>query len=170
MNSSNAGGVVLTTLHQANRLTFGRTASRLVRSHSVFFRKLVVLMLLGFYGIPAALGPHWHHHGCSGHACVSHQLPVSSSVDSVHSHCTCQHHAVANKSTEQKVKPQTVSEQCVSLDGPCAICAFYASAQEVPIAFEFTGQARLISSIELLDAFAPCTLTTAAQARGPPVA
>lgn len=147
----------------------------------MFFRKLISLMLLGLYGVPAAIGPHWHHHhGCSEHACVS---TCSSSAEphhypSAHS-CSCEHHVpasadkVADKVIDKKIvgnaKAKPTAWTASDRHGPCAICAFYASAQDLPLAFESASQNQLVTSVEPLEPQAPSTSATTPQARGPPV-
>ncbi len=139
----------------------------------MFYRKLVALLLLGFYGIPAALGPYWHHHGCAEQACVSQHNPTSEagshSAQASH-HCSCQHHqhVHAVKAAKPQPKPVACSEDCGQTDGPCVICAFYASAQTLPTVFELTSQCELVSVIELLEPSVPSKSQTVAQARGPP--
>ena len=136
----------------------------------MFYRKLIALLLLGFYGIPAALGPHWHHHGCTEPACVSQHDNASASVveaPKTSHQCSCHHHGPL-KAAKQANKPLAWTEACDQHDGPCAICAFYASAQDLTLVFEFASQHELVSIIELLEPAAPSTSLSIAQARGPP--
>ncbi len=153
----------------------------------MFFRKLVVLLLLGFYGVPAAIGPHWHHHRCTEHACVSHDqthshqaaVPAKASC-----HCSCEHHHAAAQNTaangsgrnkavqdEQRRAPKTPAwtEASLGEHGPCAICAFYASAQSVAVSFTASCHSELVTSLALLDVSAPSTSLHEARVRGPPV-
>ncbi len=82
--------------------------------------------------------------------------------------CGCQHHQQANATAAGKAKQPTLSEACQSHDGPCAICAFYASAQARPDLFELTYEERLVCVAPLLEVVYPHSTLLAAVARGPP--
>jgi len=90
-------------------------------SFQMFVKKLVAVLLLAIYGIPSAIGPHWHHH--------QHAVEVCSDQPSSVSACCCHHREVVVAKTDD-VDGGTLLAQADTPDagGLCTVCQFYASA------------------------------------------
>ncbi len=149
---------------------------------SVFLRKLVALLLVVCYGIPAALGPYWHHHACHGtdHAAAGHAVSghAACGFDHAHSgehhaHATnslaCHHHEHVVSGTQKRApRPLTITGHDASHSGPCAICQFYATAQLDTSADLQIDQSSLISQSFAHSGSQARLFAIASRARGPP--
>ncbi|WP_145075920.1 hypothetical protein [Aureliella helgolandensis] len=132
----------------------------------MFSQRIVAICLVALYGVPAAVGPHWHQHehACS-HSDASCEVEDDpSSVAGHSSHC-CSHveHSLARRTSGPGDNPQVVASH-----GACSICAFYAQAQfeHCFILEVYSGQ--LITSVAVAYLSAESIRTVYLKARGPP--
>ncbi len=96
----------------------------------MFFRRLVAICLLISYGIPASIGPHWHHHS---HCGCDHSLTCSKTANqAVEAGCNCAFHRARAAEDSPSTKDSDRNHSKIGSHhshGDCAICAFYAQAQ-----------------------------------------
>jgi hypothetical protein len=145
-----------------------------VRSFALITQRFVAICLLVLYGVPAIVGPHWHHHGhaCSdcNHSAADHLSGCSSTAgqDCCHSHGSPQEPSDCKPSEQSGSSTDAVALAVMQGHAACSICAFYAQAQ-TPLAVNLilcSGQ--LIALTSALSIRWVSTLGIAAQARGPP--
>ena len=143
-------------------------------------KRFIAIFLLVLYGVPAAIGPYWHHHGLS----CSHEsngaktivdlefdICVSSNVDS---HChVCHHdkdHCSASKSGQ--VNPKNGDKISLRWSEPdhskCVICAYYSLPQAVAHFDVEVPDCHLVQPSVELHSKAIVSATQPWRARGPP--
>ncbi len=135
----------------------------IVRSSWLFLQRCVALCLLLLYGVPASIGPHWHHHEVCSHA---HSGTSCSAESDLENQC-CSHepHAVAPEESSGKARPQ----QFVVGHSVCAICFFYAQAQVEQRAAADASNDLVIASTNPASFKAESAWLLLHGARGPPL-
>lgn len=129
----------------------------------MFVKKLIAVMLLAIYGIPTAVGPHWHHHHHAGDACVVQSQPASS--------CGCHHHVPAvSDADETDSGPAFTADSPREVGGLCAICQFYGSASLRIADARVPESSRLAVAIVALPQSLSLPSLLACHVRGPPSA
>ncbi len=136
----------------------------------VFFRNLIVYVLLVLYGVPVAIGPHWHSHTrCSHSESASPELGKHSHSARSSNHCSCEHSRHNSSSDEAS---DTDSSLLFVTSKPdfdnCPICHFYSCIplNAIPVSTQIEG-----SLVESLTTAGNVQLQTVYQlhlARGPP--
>ncbi len=162
----------------------------------MFNTRLISIALLVFYGIPVAIGPHWHHHhhgdhqhgghlhgdgSCCTHASCQAAEQNSAAKKDAHPDCDCQLHSVSAEShqhvtsapaekaaREQAPLGSLANYVAISQDGPCSICDFYSSAQSQKQASVQLSDAALVASIVTHVTVRLSTAVLCQRARGPP--
>lgn len=137
-------------------------------------QRFVVSLLLLCYGLPAAIGPHWHHHfigvdDCCSVTCESLQAANPSST----CHCHGGHHqaANANAADENAEDANAVALAWRSADklDDCLICAFY-SQMQLNRSVESGEQSQALGERpKVQPCLAGCRSLLLWRARGPPV-
>lgn len=140
----------------------------------MFSKRIITICLLLLYGVPATVGPHWHHHGgscchSSSDACCDSRPAEPASTGhaccSKHSHsCDTQH--AASSTTESPVPAEPSLSDRDS--GACAICAFYAQAQVPGSVAEASSQTGLTCDMLVSNQRSFLSIVFAHLARGPP--
>ncbi len=159
----------------------GRTAS--TAGSFVFYRKYIAFILLVLYGVPAAIGPHWHsHHSCTdGLDCAStchdtHSHSDHSSLSIGHAH-ECQFHSSHGSadSDTPTLKTLSLGEQLVVSGladdcSSCLICHFYSCTPFIGLAISLQPLSSLVESLVVARPEPLPTLHQLHFARGPPAA
>ncbi|MCR9291702.1 MAG: hypothetical protein NXI32_03215 [bacterium] len=173
---SEAAQMSLTRMCGANRLKFGRTAP-VCAELVVLSQRLIAICLLVLYGIPAGLGPHWHHHdhACPQHCHMDEHVHEASSLDDTSPESDCHCHVAAEPAEKATVDPSgtehTAEPGVLELGShvdSCLICDFYSLAQSPAPTEPSLSNSVLVASLTEAD-LPPSTrsaLTT--RARGPP--
>ncbi len=136
----------------------------------MFSARVIAVCLLALYGVPAAIGPHWHHHGHSfAHNCCKDECrSVEGCHDSsaAHDDCCC---AIVSKYPANEVNDGSAAEIAWQADlHECAVCAFYSLAQNPKTFYCGPARSELVSAcIETPYAGRVCTHPVP-HARGPP--
>lgn len=168
----------------------GRTALSIGAEFFRFmcWRRFVRIVLLACYGIPAVLGPGWHHHGHGDSACCHHQQTCDrhahdlATAHSGHSHgdshqCPFSHGAKASKTkldavdraSERASYPHFSSASALA-DQACLICAFYAKAQLGAIVFKSVAAPSPVLETVIGDVQETRCHSRRPSVRGPPTA
>ena len=163
-----------------------------LRVFFVFCNKIIVYLLLGFYGIPAILGPFWHHHGndCAhtfcGDGCHKSVSKASSCRPAANDTakakvCSCKHHAQSRSQVKTEVAKRTPARlgKQIEVIGDwqqhadshfCSICHFYSCVGELPSTLLTTDQDPFLQSQVILTLSAWQHAPRRFQARAPPLA
>ena len=140
----------------------------------VFTNKTIAALLLVFYGIPALVGSHWHHHHSSqcDHA---HDVVEQRAALSNHS-CSCHHAEHVQQLDGQFVHAESPGNQLregvaigfADCHDSCAICAFYSLFQlDVSSKFLIDDQQPVIV-VACESVSSGCSALLTETARGPP--
>lgn len=138
----------------------------------VFYRKLITFILLGLYGVPAAIGPHWHNHSrCDHLGAVCESASTSQSVtesSSAPAQCAC-HHSVCSQDTASHSGASTQVVASGSDCDSCSICRFYSCTPLIELALSTPFQGSLVEFIAIALSAQPLDSCQLHFARGPPV-
>lgn len=152
------------------------------------FRGFIAICLLAVYGLPATIGPFWHHHGscCATCGTYTHVADKSSadnetetkSVDSngkkPHRFGQCDGSCCSHKHATQG---QAKSGCCDDSEpnkcpedhrGHCAVCDFYAKAYYSALVFEIPEVSDWVPLAAESRIESPFDLSISLNARGPP--
>ena len=158
---------LLTEPVSGHRLSAGRTTLR--SGVFVFNRKFITYVLLVLYGVPTAVGSHWHSH-CdhdSGISCNASEC-ASQPLSEVTSHpCSCQlsHAFGASRCDSDNAHPIVAGDS--NCDG-CSICHFYASSPFAVPEVSMHDDGSLVEALPLKRHGQLRTFLQLHLARGPP--
>ena len=146
----------------------------------MFYRKLFAYLLLALYGVPAAIGPHWHSHDrcadaesiyigrCCSHADSDKHSPHDPpAATNAHHGCKRTHHAATNHEQAESKSPATSLEHNSHCDN-CSICHFYACTPFSQLDAASGDLHALIESIPVADFGQLRRFEQLHLARGPP--
>jgi len=147
----------------------------------LFDTRVISIALLFLYGIPAASGPHWHHHDGDHACCAGHHHSDDHAHGSAHQQdsavCACGAHDHANKSSddcgthEHELTTQPIAPvRAKAAHGPCSICNFYAAAQSHRVLLPTLAVCTRGTPLECTSELALLGWLAASRARGPPPA
>lgn len=182
------GDCCLTIAERVRRVTSGRTAplifdlSRAELTETVFSTRLISIALLVFYGIPSAIGPHWHHHHHGDHqhgghrhgdgSCCAHSGCQTVEQDSAakqdaHHDCDCQSHSVnadSHQHDTSALATGALAEKAAREQSALGSHANYvAISQDGPCSicdFYSSAQSQKQASVQLTDAALVASLET----------
>ena len=147
---------------QSAYLTESAKTLRAKAVFDMFVKKLIAAMLLAIYGIPTAVGPHWHHHHHVGDACAAESQPASG--------CCCHHTPAVSDADETDSGPAFTADSPREVGGLCAICQFYGSASLRIADARVLESSRLAVAIVALPQSLSLPSLLACHVRGPPSA
>jgi hypothetical protein len=135
----------------------------------VFYRKFITYVLLTLYGVPAAIGPHWHSHHTCGVACASAcTSPHDAWPADTSNQCSCNH----DHSTSCDERNHDTNLPCIvgsdSDNESCAVCHFYSSTPFAGVAFSIAERGSLVELLMIAPYGQLCHLDQLHLARGPP--
>ena len=138
-------------------------------------QRFFTLLLLAFYGIPAALGPHWHHHGqcCAPAQCDSDCEPATANAQTQKENaalgCHCCEHSSAAKPATDFLTSTAFSSQPSADEHECAICAYYGKASFVQRLTTIVTFAPLVTRLAVISSLCEQHGSRVVRARGPPM-
>ena len=158
---------------KGHKLSTGRTA--LPSGVFVFYRKLITSILLVPYGVPTAVGPHWHSHCRHSLALAcntalssdgsSATLSQSECVTAPHL-CNC-HHAHSSGKQPHPDRSTHIAGSDSTCDG-CLICHFYACVPFAGLAMDAQVDGSLIECLPIERSGHTRSFQQLHLARGPP--
>lgn len=166
-----------------------------MRGFPLNFRGFIAICLLAVYGLPATIGPFWHHHGscCATCGTYTHVTDKSSAdknsvVDGKTSEAKsddsegkkvhrfgqcdgscCSHRHAAKNQTKSSCSDDTEPNKCPEDHrGHCAVCDFYAKAYYSTLVFELPEVSDWVPLAADSRVESPFDLSISLNARGPP--
>lgn len=155
-------------------------------------QRCISLLLLLAYGIPAGLGPHWHHHShggclvssdccCHGQILIRHErLSDSEKKADLEERarkaagCHCDAHNEPQSDSETPDEENALNSSGVwatstlSGSGPCAVCAFYSQVSPASSLTHFLNLTSSLGNVQPTAISTTVALELGFDARGPP--